>query len=73
MPEKKLPIEVLVEDDNIAVRCCGGNWHIGETDNRWLWVLSSIAFPGEYSIKITDNRKNREDHQPDMTTQEGRE
>ena len=67
---KKMPIDVVVEDDRIAVRCCNGEWLVGGIDNRWLWVLGAIAFPDEHTISITDVRKNREDHQKDMSTKE---
>lgn len=70
--ERKTPIEVWIEDGEIAVRCDHGEWHIGDIDNRWLWVLSAVAFPEEHTIKITDNRKHRQDHQKDMTTGEGK-
>ena len=67
MENKKMPIKVIIEDNSIAVRCCGGDWLVGDLDNRWLWVLSAIAFPDENSIEISDRRKNRQSHQKDMT------
>ena len=64
---KKLPVEVVIEDNMIAVRCAGGQWLKGALDNRWLWVLGAIAFPEEHKLKISDLRTNREDHQKDMS------
>lgn len=69
--KNKLPIKVIVEDNEIAVRCAGGTWYVGETDIRWLWVLNAIAFPEEHSIDIVDKRQHRQEHQPDMTTVKG--
>lgn len=72
MENNKIPIEVVLDDNRaggvVAVRCSGGMWQVGEADNRWLWVLGAIAFPEEYSVRISDQRRYREDHQPDMTT-----
>lgn len=68
---KKMPIEIWVEDDRVAVRCCHGEWVIGEKDERWLWVLNAIAFPEEHSIEIYDKRKGRQEHQKDMSCKIG--
>lgn len=67
MENKKMPIDVIIEDGKIAVRCANGDWNVGELDNRWLWVLNAIANPGEHSISIKDQRRHRQGHQPDMT------
>lgn len=68
MEETKIPVKVIIEDGQVAVRCCGGMWNVGDLDDRWLWVLGAIAFPEEHTIQISDRRKNRQEHQKDMST-----
>lgn len=63
----KVAVEVWIEDDEVAVRSGSGEWNIGNIDNRWLMVLNALAFPNEHKVKIIDKRKNRQEHQKDMT------
>jgi len=66
----KIPIRVILEDDNVIVSCATGDWVYSKVNSPWLWVLGAVAFPDEYSITINDVRQNRQDHQKDMTTWE---
>lgn len=63
----KLPIGVCIDDESVAVNCGGGQWYVGDKDNRWLWLLGAVAFPEEHSLKIIDKRKHRQEHQKDMS------
>lgn len=59
----KTPVEVVIQDSKISVRYAGGQWLVGDIDNRWLWLLGAIANPEEHKIRIQDIRTKLEDHQ----------
>lgn len=64
----KIPVDVVIHDNDIVVRCDDGMWNLGGIDNRWLWVLGAIAFPEEHKLTIYDSRKHRQEHQKDLST-----
>lgn len=63
----RIPVDVVIHDNDIVVRCGGGMWNLGGIDNRWLWVLGAIAFPEEHKLTINDSRNNRQKHQKNLS------
>ena len=63
----RIPVDVVIHDNDIVVRCGGGMWNLGDIDNRWLWVLGAIAFPEEHELTINDSSNNRQKHQKNLS------
>lgn len=58
-------VKVVLDDQQVAVCYDGGMYYTCEQNNCWLWLLGAIH-DGE-AIKITDERKNLQSHQYDLS------
>lgn len=68
MQKSKMPVKVVVTDEEVMVSLAGGSYYSTEINNPWLWVLGAICNPDEYKISVKDQRKNMESHQKQLTT-----
>lgn len=58
-------VKVILDDQQVAVSYDGGMYYTCEKNDCWLWLLGAIH-DGE-TIKITDERKNLQSHQYDLS------
>lgn len=62
-------VKIRFDNENVYVNYCNGQWYAQPLDNSWLWVIGAIR-NGE-RIEITDNRRELQDHQYDLSCTRG--
>lgn len=58
-------VRIDFNNENVYVSYGSGDWYAQPLNNPWLWVIGAIR-NGE-RIEITDNRKELQDHQYDLS------
>ena len=62
-------LKIIFDNENVYVSYGAGEWEVQPLNNSWLQLIGAIH-DGK-RIKITDDRKERQEHQYDLTCKRG--